>query len=212
MVGPVVQPDGDEELRRQRKKEKKENKRLDRERSAVAAAQQQPEQPTVSAAEAGEEESESEEARRQRKAEKRERKRKRREEEAATTGVDQTAHADAAPHASKSAKRSATSGPSSSTTSPPSAAFTSEEADAYRTLHRIQISAADSHIYPIGSFAAAGFLPSLLAATASFSAPSPIQSQCWPVLMQHRDAVAIADTGSGQLAGTAVSGCCGISD
>ena len=197
MAGPVAQSDSDE-LRKQRKREKKEKKRLEKERLAAEAAQhQQPDEPAPAAVDATEEAVESEEARRQRKAEKKERKRKRREEEAAATEAEQPTPTDAATPASKSAKLSATSAPSSSSV----AAMTAEEAAAYRAQHRIQISTVDSHIHPINSFAAVGFPPSLLAATAGFTAPSPIQSQCWPVLMQHRDCIAIADTGSGKTLG-----------
>ena len=194
MVGPVAHSDSDEELRKQQKREKKERKRLEKERLAAEAVEPQPEE--TAAAVATSEHLDSEEARRRQKAEKKERKRKRREEEAAAAGAQQPPPVEDATPASKSAKLTATSVPSSLST-----AFTEEEAAAYRALHRIQLSTADSHIHPIKSFAAAGFLPSLLAATASFTAPSPIQSQCWPVLMQHRDCIAIADTGSGKTLG-----------
>ena len=193
MAGPVAPSDMDEELRKQKKREKKGRKRLEKER--LAAEQPHLEEPPA-VSDITEAEVESEEARRQRKAEKKERKRKRREEEATAAEGELPKQTDAITPASKSAKLSATSAPSSST-----ATLTAEEAAAYRAQHRIQISAADSHIHPINSFAAAGFLPSLLAATASFTAPSPVQSQCWPVLMQHRDCIAIADTGSGKTLG-----------
>ena len=203
MVGPVMQSDSDEELRKQKKKEKRERKRLEKERLAAEAPQQQQPRaqpvPTVVAVE--EEAVESDEARRQRKAEKKERKRKRREEEAAEAQL--SAQSDSTSPATKSAKLNATSAPSSSSaaSSSSTAALSAEEAEAYRTKHRIQINTADSHIHPITSFAAAGFLPSLLAATASFTSPSPIQAQCWPVLMQARDCIAIAETGSGKTLG-----------
>jgi len=39
---------------------------------------------------------------------------------------------------------------------------------------------------------------SFLAATRGFARPTPIQSQCWPILLAQRDVVGIAETGSGK--------------
>jgi superfamily II DNA/RNA helicase len=36
------------------------------------------------------------------------------------------------------------------------------------------------------------------ASTAGFARPTPIQSQCWPILLAKRDVVGIAETGSGK--------------
>ncbi len=49
---------------------------------------------------------------------------------------------------------------------------------------------------PVLTFA--GFPQPLLAATATFTTPSPIQSHCWPIIAAHRDLVGIAATGSGK--------------
>jgi ATP-dependent RNA helicase DBP3 len=51
---------------------------------------------------------------------------------------------------------------------------------------------------PIRSFTEANFSDDILEATASFKTPSPIQSQCWPILLAGRDAIGIAETGSGK--------------
>jgi len=53
---------------------------------------------------------------------------------------------------------------------------------------------------PITDFghARASFGPALLACTAAFKAPSPIQAQAWPVLLSGRDMIGIAATGSGK--------------
>lgn len=53
---------------------------------------------------------------------------------------------------------------------------------------------------PVTTFEEAGF-PDYIMATIKaqgFKAPSPIQSQAWPVALSGRDVVAIAQTGSGK--------------
>lgn len=45
---------------------------------------------------------------------------------------------------------------------------------------------------------AAGFSEQLLRSTSTFSQPSPIQAQCWPIIMSGQDLVGIAATGSGK--------------
>jgi len=54
---------------------------------------------------------------------------------------------------------------------------------------------------PVTKFAQSGFDKSLLKCTEGFAAPTGIQSQCWPVLLLGRDAIAIAETGSGKTLG-----------
>ena len=50
----------------------------------------------------------------------------------------------------------------------------------------------------IWSFGSAGFSQELLQSTRGFSQPSPIQAQCWPIILSGRDLVGIAATGSGK--------------
>ena len=45
---------------------------------------------------------------------------------------------------------------------------------------------------------ATGFPAELLATTSSFASPSPIQAQCWPIILAGHDIVGIAATGSGK--------------
>ena len=44
----------------------------------------------------------------------------------------------------------------------------------------------------------AGFSSDLLHATSEFSQPSPIQAQCWPIILSGHDLVGVAATGSGK--------------
>ncbi len=43
-----------------------------------------------------------------------------------------------------------------------------------------------------------GFTQEMLQITRTFAQPSPIQAQCWPIVMSGRDLVGIAATGSGK--------------
>lgn len=56
---------------------------------------------------------------------------------------------------------------------------------------------------PVQTFDVAGLNTELVKAvkSAGFLTPSPIQSQCWPLLMEGRDLIAIAKTGSGKTCG-----------
>ena len=51
---------------------------------------------------------------------------------------------------------------------------------------------------PCTEFAHAGFSATLLRSCADFVTPSPIQAQCWPLLLSGCDLVGIASTGSGK--------------
>lgn len=48
------------------------------------------------------------------------------------------------------------------------------------------------------STALAGFSADLLHATRDFAQPSPIQAQCWPIILSGHDLVGVAATGSGK--------------
>lgn len=71
--------------------------------------------------------------------------------------------------------------------------MTQEEVDAHRAALGITIS--EPHFRPLTRFDQAGFSSELLQCCAEFKQPSPIQSQCWPVVLSGRDCVAIAETG-----------------
>jgi ATP-dependent RNA helicase DBP3 len=50
----------------------------------------------------------------------------------------------------------------------------------------------------VRTFVEAGFPPNVLAACSGFKQPSPIQAQCWPIVLRGRDLIGIAATGSGK--------------
>lgn len=51
---------------------------------------------------------------------------------------------------------------------------------------------------PIYEFSELGFTDDLMSATKGFARPTPIQSQCWPIILCQRDVIGIAVTGSGK--------------
>jgi ATP-dependent RNA helicase DBP3 len=72
-------------------------------------------------------------------------------------------------------------------------------AAAFRKENRIEVSGDDSAgLLPVDSFADAGFSAAVLRACAKFSKPTPIQAQCWPIMMTGRDIIGVAETGSGK--------------
>ena len=54
---------------------------------------------------------------------------------------------------------------------------------------------------PLPKFIHTGLPPNMLHATRAFASPSPIQSQCWPIIQSGRDLIGIASTGSGKTLG-----------
>ena len=75
-------------------------------------------------------------------------------------------------------------------------------AAAFRAEHRIEVTGEGAaQFLPVATFADAGFSPTVLRACAAFQKPTPIQSECWPVLMAGRDVVGVAETGSGKTLG-----------
>lgn len=55
-----------------------------------------------------------------------------------------------------------------------------------------------SDLRPVMTFEQTGLPSSMLHATRDFVQPSPIQSQCWPIVLSGRDLIGIAATGSGK--------------
>jgi len=69
----------------------------------------------------------------------------------------------------------------------------------FRTKHNISIDGSDCKKFrPLNDFCDLGFEAKFMVACSSFSKPTPIQSQCWPIIASGRDIVGIAETGSGK--------------
>ena len=158
-----------------RKKAKKEAKRLAKLDGAAATNGDAP------AAEKEEEEEEEEEL--SKKEKKRSKKEKKRQEKEAGNGSSSTVP----------------STPSSSSASSSSGIMSQTEAQAWWEKNEILVSGPGCELFlPTLTFAGANFPTDLLACTKGFTTPTPIQAQCWPVLMAGRDIIGIAETGSGK--------------
>ncbi|MEW5299226.1 MAG: hypothetical protein WDW36_002261 [Sanguina aurantia] len=78
-------------------------------------------------------------------------------------------------------------------------ARSAEEVQTFRTAHQIHVTGANVP-KPVTSFDEASFPAYVLAELlkAGFKAPTPIQSQGWPMALQGRDMIGLAQTGSGK--------------
>uniref|UniRef100_A0A7S0YFI4 RNA helicase n=1 Tax=Polytomella parva TaxID=51329 RepID=A0A7S0YFI4_9CHLO len=56
-------------------------------------------------------------------------------------------------------------------------------------------------VKPITKFEHTGLSASMLHSTRTFTSPSPVQAQCWPIMLGGRDLIGIAATGSGKTLG-----------
>lgn len=70
---------------------------------------------------------------------------------------------------------------------------------AAREERRMAVEGCD--LAPVLSFEQTGLGPELLHSTRDFVTPSPIQAQCWPIILSGRDLIGIAATGSGKTLG-----------
>jgi len=78
-------------------------------------------------------------------------------------------------------------------------AMTKAQVESYRADASIEIHCDLGLDYkPLTKFEHTGLGPELLKCTANFEKPSPIQAQCWPMVLSGRDVVGIAETGSGK--------------
>lgn len=86
------------------------------------------------------------------------------------------------------------------------AKMTNEEVAAFHTENEMTISGDNCLYRPICSFADVTFDAKFLKSTSGFSKPTPIQSQCWPILASGRDIIGIAETGSGKTLAFSIPG------
>ena len=67
----------------------------------------------------------------------------------------------------------------------------------WRSEHSVKVCEAGEKYNPVG-FANCGLPADILKCTSSFAEPTPIQAQSWPAIMDSKDVVGIAKTGSGK--------------
>eukprot|EP01125_Pyxidicula_operculata_P009261 TRINITY_DN305_c0_g2_i1.p1 TRINITY_DN305_c0_g2~~TRINITY_DN305_c0_g2_i1.p1 ORF type:complete len:516 (-),score=161.60 TRINITY_DN305_c0_g2_i1:37-1584(-) len=123
-----------------------------------------------------------------RKSEKQEKKRKRSEEE---SGED-------TPKKKQKISNDSTNG---STTPTDEKSFLSDDTDfinKYREENEIVVEGHVTNFKPFETFSEGKFPSDLLQITKGFEKPTPIQSQCWPIILSNKDLVGIAETGSGK--------------
>ena len=209
-------PMGDEAARKAEKKAKKAAKRA---REAEAGGETKEASPSPSASPVsmdatGDEDSEERAAKKARKAEKKAKK-------AATLGLEPSpsptaSMASSSPSASPTAEWK--SNACSASASPMTAArknfykqhaeisaMSQQAVDAIRAEHKMTVTGEmygkDALYNPVTGFHQCGYSKALMKCTEGFKAPTGIQAQCWPVLLMGRDAIAIAETGSGKTLG-----------
>lgn len=61
-----------------------------------------------------------------------------------------------------------------------------------------EMTVSGSSLKPLLKFEHTGLSKEMLHACRTFTTPSPIQSQCWPIIMAGHDLIGIAATGSGK--------------
>jgi len=76
---------------------------------------------------------------------------------------------------------------------------TKEEIKAFLDEHSIVLYGKGRKKFrPIFTFTELGFSDEIMSICSGFEKPTPIQSQCWPILASGRDVIGIAETGSGK--------------
>jgi len=200
-ASPVPVSDEQERLRKEAKKARKAEKKAKEAAAAAEAAKAAPEAMEDSA-----EPAESEEERAARKAAK-----KAKKAAALEAAAVAALSATAAPAHSSAASAAAAASPLTAGRKnyykqhPAVAALSTSAVAALRAESKMTLTGntygKEALYHPVTSFEQAGFSKQLLKCTEGFKAPTAIQSQCWPVLLMGRDAIAIAETGSGKTLG-----------
>ena len=77
--------------------------------------------------------------------------------------------------------------------------MTEETVSAFRTEHKMNVSGRSAERFkPILEFTDFSQDAAVMSVCKDFSKPTPIQSQCWPIIASGRDIIGIAETGSGK--------------
>ena len=77
--------------------------------------------------------------------------------------------------------------------------MTEAAVSAFRTEHKMCLTGRDADRFkPILEFSDYSQDQSVMSVCKDFSKPTPIQSQCWPIISSGRDIIGIAETGSGK--------------
>jgi len=76
----------------------------------------------------------------------------------------------------------------------------------FRAEHHITVEGLVTNFKPYGTFSEPGFPSELIGITKTFGKPTPIQSQCWPIILANKDIIGIAETGSGKTLAFALPG------
>lgn len=92
------------------------------------------------------------------------------------------------------------------------AKMTNDEVSAFHQENEMTISGDNCLYRPVLSFSDVKFAGKLMKVTEGFDKPTPIQSQCWPILASGRDIIGIAETGSGKTLAFAIPGLVHIGD
>ena len=78
-------------------------------------------------------------------------------------------------------------------------AMTEEAVSSFRTEHKMNLTGRNAERFkPILEFADFSQDAAVMSVCKDFSKPTPIQSQCWPIIASGRDIIGIAETGSGK--------------
>ena len=77
--------------------------------------------------------------------------------------------------------------------------MTEDAVTAFRADHKMNITGRNAERFkPILEFADFSQDSAIMSVCKDFSKPTPIQSQCWPIIASGRDMIGIAETGSGK--------------
>ncbi|POM64878.1 DEAD/DEAH box RNA helicase, partial [Phytophthora palmivora] len=86
------------------------------------------------------------------------------------------------------------------------AKMTNDEVSAFHEANQMILSGNNCLYRPVLSFDDVTFESKFMKTTKGFDKPTPIQSQCWPILASGRDIIGIAETGSGKTLAFSIPG------